>query len=411
MLVSTDVPKPIDPSFGLAEMQGLYGAFSFSEKLLQKLWWRGDFDRAAATTLDGQPVRIAHPGKWNLLGGPDFTSARLRFGGEGAPDLVGDVELHLRSGDWDTHGHARDPAYDRVLLHVVLFPPEPGRVTRGAGGRVIPVLVLLPLLHRALEEFATDEAVESLADRPLARLPQELGPLSPAALVDLLQRHARTRWQQKVHFADVRLRRLGWEAALHHAALEILGFRFNRGAMLRIAGQCPLPAWCAGQVDPAEVFRSEQTSWSLQGVRPANHPRRRLGQYATWVQAVPDWPARVLALGASRLGIGLTESTRTARRASGLSAVRARVAREICADAIGGTRLDNLVCDGLLPLLAAQTANDFYGCWYHWFTGDLPPVVIGGLRQLGFFDGRDQPACHGAAQGLLGWLLEREPGP
>jgi hypothetical protein len=30
------------------------------------------------------------------------------------------------------------------------------------------------------------------------------------------------------------------------------------------------------------------------------------------------------------------------------------------------------------------------------------------LRRLGVADGRTQPQCHGLAQGLLGWLLERE---
>ena len=110
----------------VAELQGLYGAFSFPEKLLQKIWLRGDFDRAAVAN-DGRRVRVLHPGKWNLLGGPDFTAARLRFGDPGGREVTGDVELHLHAADWHTHRHAEDPAYDRVVLHVVLFPPEPGR--------------------------------------------------------------------------------------------------------------------------------------------------------------------------------------------------------------------------------------------------------------------------------------------
>ncbi len=89
--------------------------------------------------------------------------------------------------------------------------------------------------------------------------------------------------------------------------------------------------------------------------------------------------------------------------------MRERIAREVCGGALGGTRLDNLVCDGFLPLLAAPMPEErLHGLWFHWFTGDLPPLLARGLRQLGVFDGRARPACHGAAQGLLGWLLERE---
>src|SRR5215207_829853 len=96
----------------VAEIQGLYGAFSFPEKLLQKIWLRGDFNRAAANTTDGRAVRIGHPGKWNLLGGPDFRDARFTLGGE--REACADIEVHLHAADWDAHGHARDAAYDRV---------------------------------------------------------------------------------------------------------------------------------------------------------------------------------------------------------------------------------------------------------------------------------------------------------
>ena len=98
-----------------------------------------------------------------------------------------------------------------------------------------------------------------------------------------------------------------------------------------------------------------------------------------------------------------------ARRRHRLTNLREQLAVNVCAQAIGGTRFDNLVCDGVLPLLAAESGHDIQGLWYHWFTGDLPPALTSGLRHLGFFNGRTQPACHGAAQGLLGWLLAHEP--
>lgn len=403
---------PSAPSAAVAELQGLYGAFTFPEKLLQKIWLRGDFQRAAAVTADGRRVRIVHPGKWNLLGGPDFSAARLRF--DEGPEVTGDVELHLHAGDWEAHGHARDPAYDRVMLHVVLFPPEKRPTTTGAGGREIPVLALLPLLHRALEEFAADEAVELLANRAVARLPDELGTLPAADLGALLRRQAAARWRQKVRYAQLRVERLGWEGACHHTALEILGYRFNRAPMLRIAGQHALAAWAEGAVKPDEVFVAELEGWSLQGVRPANHPRTRLRQYACWTRERPDWPARVKAAADTLLrplaaaGGDDAESTRDVRRRHGFGDLRERLATEVCAGTVGGTRLDNVICDGLLPLLAANGRPNLEPLWFHWFAGDLPPLLTSGLRQLGFFDGRTQPACHGAAQGLLGWLLERE---
>lgn len=408
-------PAPV-----VAEIQGLYGPFSFHEKLLQKIWLRGDFAKTAVMTTDGRRVSIVRPGKWNLLGGPDFRGARLRIG-EG-PEITGDVELHLRASDWEAHAHASDRAYDGVVLHVVLFPPGAGHVTRGAGGREIPVVALLPLLYHDLEEFAAEEAVEQLAGRTAARIPDELAALGEAELNALLQAHAAARWKQKVHFAAVRVTRLGWDAACHYAALEILGYRFNRAPMLHVATRWPLAEWESGAAAPDEIFQelTDSAAWSLQGVRPANHPRTRLRQYAAWTTVRHDWPARLAGM-VSDLPLApspawapaLVAGTRAMRRSFKFAEWRERFARELCADALGGTRLDNLICDGFLPLLAAHATHSgrnetLQGFWHHWFPGDLPPLVLRGLRELGVFTGPARPACHGAAQGLLGWLLERE---
>ena len=275
----------------VAEVQGLYGAFSFPERLLQKIWQRGDFDLTAARLADGRDLVVKHPGKWNHLGGPDFSGARLIIGGR---EITGDVELHLHARDWAAHGHAADPAYDRVVLHAVLFPCAETQ-TRGAGGRDIPVICLLPLLHHGLEEYAAEEAMEQLAGRPLHHAQEILGLLGREELDTLLMEEAARRWRGKVHFARERIKRLGWDGACHHAALEILGYRFNRAPMLTVATTWPLGEWAAGRVDPAAVFMemAGDERWSLQGVRPLNHPRLRLRQYADWCAARPDWPARV----------------------------------------------------------------------------------------------------------------------
>lgn len=391
----------------VAEIQGLYGAFSFPEKLLQKIWLRRDFNRDGARTVDGQAVRVIDPGKWNLLGGPDFRAARLRIGN--GSEIVGDVELHLRASDWDAHAHARDPAYANVVLHVVLFWPEAGAVTRGFGGAEIPVLPLLPLLHHDLEEYAADEAVESLANRPTARLTNELAVFPPRELRSILELHAAGRWRQKVHFARLRVQRLGWEAACHHAALEVMGFRFNRSAMLRVATRWPLTQWARGNVAVEEALKAEADSWSVQGVRPANHPRARLRQYLAWTTARPEWPALLPNVFERAKDFEWAGATTPQRRQHGLAKLREDIAGTICGNAVAGTRLDNLICDAFLPLVAARGETlDRRGCWFHWFPGDLPPFVNAGLRYLGVWDGREQPACHGLAQGLLGWLIQRE---
>jgi len=391
---------------GVAELQGLYGPFTFPEKLLQKIWLRGDYARRACRTTDGRVLEVLYPGKWNLLGGPDFKGARLYLDGI---ELTGDVELHLHARDWAAHRHAADPAYANVVLHVVLFPPGSGYATRGAGEREIPLLVLLPLLHHDLEEFAADEAVETLANRPLTQAVQELSALDQTELTALIQRGAAERWREKIHFAQRRVQRLGWEAACHQTALEILGYRFNRTAMLRVAGRFALSDWITDESDGAAAFAAEEGTWTLHGVRPANHPRVRLRQYARWATGRPAWPQLLEAV-AAQLPVEEISLSATAefRRTHRLAALRAELSRVICAGAFGGPRFDTMVCDGFLPLLAARGQGALEAIWFHWYPGDQPVERLRTLRFLGVTGSRSHPVGHGAGQGLFGWLIERE---
>lgn len=98
------------------------------EDFLHFLWrWRR-FDAQGLCTTDGQPIEVLHPGEYNRHSGPDFFNARLRLG-----DTLwaGNVEIHLNASDWLAHRHDSDPAYDNVVLHVVL--DEDQRLLRPSG--------------------------------------------------------------------------------------------------------------------------------------------------------------------------------------------------------------------------------------------------------------------------------------
>lgn len=387
------------------EMQGLYGPFSITERVIQKIWLRRDFADAGLRLWNGTLLQIRFPGTWNLLGGPDFKEGRFLFGDR---LVCGDVEVHFHSSDWRAHRHADDRAYDRVALHVVLFHLDEGeRPAVRRDGTELPTLVLLPLLHRGLEEYAGDEALQKITSRDAVERIAELAAIPRPQLMAMLRDRARERWEAKVRFARVRLERLGWREAAHHAALEILGYRRNRAPMLAVATAFPLTAWRDG-VDLTEALVRQGGNWQLQGMRPANHPGFRLRQYESWMRARPDWPERLEALSASLPRLEASDSTLEARRRVELGALRDHLAFEIAAGAVGGTRWETIVCDGLLPLLAARSGQDFAGLWFHWFPGDSPDEVTQALARLGVAGVQGAPRCQGWTQGFLGWFLERE---
>jgi hypothetical protein len=94
-----------------------------SERLLRCIWFDKLYDGHKLTTHDGAPIIVHSPGTWNLESGPDFRNADLTIARR---RVKGDVELHLDPDGWRLHGHAQDPRYDNVILHVVLKARQKG---------------------------------------------------------------------------------------------------------------------------------------------------------------------------------------------------------------------------------------------------------------------------------------------
>ena len=91
--------------------------------------------------MDGRAVEVVNPGRRGGGAGPDFVDAVVLLDGV---ERRGDVELHVRASAFRGHGHATDPAYDQLALHVVYRAddgPETASVRRrpGAGGGVCAV--------------------------------------------------------------------------------------------------------------------------------------------------------------------------------------------------------------------------------------------------------------------------------
>ncbi len=298
-------------------------------------------------------------------GWPGFSRGRGCV--NGGQEIYGDVEVHFHVFDWRAHNHEADPAYGGVVLHVVLFPPDRGEpLAKRPDGNSIPTLALLPLLHRDLEEYAADDALESLTARDEWRRFAKLAGQPPAQLREMLRGKAHDRWHQKTRFARLRIEKLGWTEAAHQTALEILGYRRNRAAMLAVATRHTLAEWSGG-IDVDQVYREALTLWQLHGVRPSNQPRRRLRQYAEWAALRPDWPEQLL-----KTVDECIEGGAIGRRGRQL---RLKLSATVTAERIGGTRFDTLVCDGLLPLTAARSGRDLHDIWFDWILGDVPASV------------------------------------
>ena len=87
-----------------------------TERLLQYIWQFQYYNTNNLTTIDGDIVQINYPGIYNTNQGPDFLEGKIKV-----TDTIwaGNIELHIKSSDWNLHKHSEDKNYNNIILHVV----------------------------------------------------------------------------------------------------------------------------------------------------------------------------------------------------------------------------------------------------------------------------------------------------
>ncbi len=239
----------------------------FQERHLQVVWGLGLFHPGRLRTEDGCRVRVDDPGIPNRSAGPDFQDARLWIG---SVPVRGDVELHLRSDGWRKHGHDETGSYSSVVLHVALE-----RGFRG-GPSSIPELILAPALLKSRVELVED-LERYRRPGPSVRLPdfEKLGEI---------------RFQKKVSRLAPLRGRLSPAQIFYRAVLVGLGYRSNQAAFEELARLVPvdtLPEKNRTGIEALLRERASLLSWRTSGLRPRNHPSRRISGLARWLASVP----------------------------------------------------------------------------------------------------------------------------
>lgn len=296
---------PTHPRLHEPESWGLAGG-PMHELAWQSRWFAGDFGREFTTT-DGRTVEIIQLGWWNHGAGPDFRDCAVSIDGRVSR---GSIELDCEARDWERHGHAENPVYEDVVLHLFLHAPETEWFTRTLSHRQVPQVKIIP----------PESASPALPNQPAAKPGRCSGTLagwSDERITSLLTAAARFRLELK----SARWQRIaqahGWEQAIFQGLAEALGYSRNRLPMTILAQRFPLQqlqkhpreqeAWLFGAAGYLDGFAFDQAdaqtksylrtlwevwwkyraerlpdasrplpTWHAGGTRPANHPQRRI---------------------------------------------------------------------------------------------------------------------------------------
>ncbi len=260
-------------------------ALARPEAAVSARWAAGP--RGPLRLADGRALRVVFPGVPGPGPGPDFRDAILDAGGD---LLRGDVEIHVRASGWRAHGHHTDPAYARVVLHVVEENDTGALTTLHGGLRAVPILVLGAAAAPGLAGFTPPCALAARASPP----------------ADALQRLGMRRLRMKAERVAPFALHGGPGPALYGLLLRALGGSANRDAFAALARILPLAVLverAGGHPSPrALVFTAElrgamaALAVRRAGLRPMASPARRVESAGAlfarlWPGETSGWPA------------------------------------------------------------------------------------------------------------------------
>lgn len=281
-----------------------------NEDFLQFIWKQRLFSDTNQYSTQGDRIQIVDVGRQNFDSGPDFFDARIKI-----DDVLwaGNIEMHLKSSSWYSHGHDTDPAYDNVILHVVI--DEDADVFL-MNGRKIPCLSL------AFPNEIKKNYNSLMESRKWISCSDEIKHVESFFVRNWMDRMLLERLERKSNDIKVILEQNNnsWEETFYQVLARYFGMRVNAEPFQQLARSIPLKflakhknshfqleAMLFGQSGLLEKYDCDDdylnrlkkeygffaqkfqlkplisSQWKWMRLRPSNFPTVRIAQFASLV--------------------------------------------------------------------------------------------------------------------------------
>lgn len=290
------------------------------EDFLYLIWQLKKFNQSQLKTTAGKDLEILNFGNRNSYSGPDFSNGRIRLNGM---EWAGNIEMHVKSSDWNLHKHSFDPAYNNVILHVVY---EHDEEVKNQHGETLPVLELknrIPIeVFKKLDQWFDKKAAILCSDSFV-----DFDDILKSSVLDklLIERFEKRAIQFK---ETLQYNSNDWEESFYQSICRNFGFKANALPMELLARSTPLKliqknasnpfiveAILLGQsglISGADLYpvtllkeynyqkRLNNLSmlnprvWKFGRIRPHNFPTLRIAQFANFISQNPKMFARIL---------------------------------------------------------------------------------------------------------------------
>jgi hypothetical protein len=226
---------------------------NFPEGQIVNLWQRLLEHRTEFVNEEGYPVKIVYPGRINDESGADFRDAVIATG-QGL--VKGDIEVHVKSSDWQGHRHYQNPSYNRVVLHVVMWRDNKA-VTSLQSGETIPILALHKYVTDSINQQVSEESPVTFSKHCFKATDH----LTTGIIAELLDRSGKERFLRKSIKFETDLAQVETNQRLYQGIMEALGYSKNKLPFLKLARLVPiqiLESIAEGKISSEECHTRQQ---------------------------------------------------------------------------------------------------------------------------------------------------------
>ena len=195
----------------------------FSEKQAALIWQQ--MVGRELTSSEDELVSVIYPGRANGDSGPDFRDAVIV---NKSHFTKGDVEVHVKSSDWYSHGHHADAEYNNVILHVVMWH-DCNSATLLQSGKPVPVLSLAKALRHQAHFLPYQLPCFQILDH-----------VDRQTLGKLLNTAGEKRFKQKAMRFQAEIKQEEAGQVLFRGMMRALGYAKNTKPFEDLAGRMPL---------------------------------------------------------------------------------------------------------------------------------------------------------------------------
>jgi hypothetical protein len=228
---------------------------AMTEKQVVQLWQETLQCQSRLRTEANESISIIYPGRRNDDRGADFKDAVIatRQG-----RLKGDIEIHVKASDWWRHCHHHDPAYNRVILHVV-YQNDTENVITQQNGFEVPTLALS-------EPTESNTALSAVIPCRGYGYNKNIGSITRA-----LEKAGEVRFFIRAAHLNETIIKEGAGQALYRAVMTALGYAKNKAAMDELACRLSLEKLETNKssIDTEYLARCQARLMGVAGLWPA----------------------------------------------------------------------------------------------------------------------------------------------